>query len=217
MTLAPDTLEHFRGATTLCHCWRITSSSGDKVVRATDHDRQLIFQDEVFQPGLALEASALLRTVGLSPEPLDLSGALNAEGITEADLRAGVWDGAEVQIYRVDWLAPQHGIWLWGGHMTSIEDQGSAFRVQFASGKSALERTMGRVYGRRCDATFGDHRCKVDPGASSQDRCDKRFATCRDVFDNAVNFRGFPHMPGNDAVISGPGDKRDGSSRGIER
>jgi uncharacterized phage protein (TIGR02218 family) len=30
--------------------------------------------------------------------------------------------------------------------------------------------------------------------------CDKRFETCRGGFDNAVNFRGFPHIPGNDFV-----------------
>jgi uncharacterized phage protein (TIGR02218 family) len=30
--------------------------------------------------------------------------------------------------------------------------------------------------------------------------CDKRFETCRDKFDNVVNFRGFPHIPGNDFV-----------------
>lgn len=29
--------------------------------------------------------------------------------------------------------------------------------------------------------------------------CDKRFATCRAKFSNALNFQGFPHMPGNDA------------------
>jgi uncharacterized phage protein (TIGR02218 family) len=34
--------------------------------------------------------------------------------------------------------------------------------------------------------------------------CDKRFATCHDRFDNAVNFRGFPHIPGNDFVIRYP-------------
>ena len=28
--------------------------------------------------------------------------------------------------------------------------------------------------------------------------CDKRLATCRARFSNAVNFHGFPHMPGND-------------------
>lgn len=30
--------------------------------------------------------------------------------------------------------------------------------------------------------------------------CDKHFATCRDQFANSANFRGFPHMPGNDFV-----------------
>lgn len=32
--------------------------------------------------------------------------------------------------------------------------------------------------------------------------CDKRFATCVAKFDNAVNFRGFPHMPGDDFALS---------------
>ena len=32
--------------------------------------------------------------------------------------------------------------------------------------------------------------------------CDKRFATCRDRYANAVNFRGFPHMPGTDWALS---------------
>jgi uncharacterized phage protein (TIGR02218 family) len=34
--------------------------------------------------------------------------------------------------------------------------------------------------------------------------CDKRFATCHDRFNNIVNFRGFPHIPGNDFVIRYP-------------
>jgi uncharacterized phage protein (TIGR02218 family) len=45
--------------------------------------------------------------------------------------------------------------------------------------------------------------------------CDKQLATCRAKFSNAVNFRGFPHMPGNDFVMSSPqaGGTNDGSSR----
>lgn len=31
--------------------------------------------------------------------------------------------------------------------------------------------------------------------------CDKRFVTCRDRFDNALSFRGFPHIPGNDFIM----------------
>jgi uncharacterized phage protein (TIGR02218 family) len=32
--------------------------------------------------------------------------------------------------------------------------------------------------------------------------CDKSFATCKVKFANALNFRGFPHLPGNDAAYS---------------
>ena len=45
--------------------------------------------------------------------------------------------------------------------------------------------------------------------------CDKQFSTCKAKFDNAVNFRGFPYMPGNDAVLSYPVTSQvlDGGSR----
>jgi uncharacterized phage protein (TIGR02218 family) len=32
--------------------------------------------------------------------------------------------------------------------------------------------------------------------------CDKSFATCRDRYGNFKNFRGFPHIPGNDFLVS---------------
>ena len=34
--------------------------------------------------------------------------------------------------------------------------------------------------------------------------CDKTLATCKAKFNNAINFRGMPHMPGNDFVLSYP-------------
>lgn len=42
--------------------------------------------------------------------------------------------------------------------------------------------------------------------------CDRRFSTCKARFANAVNFRGFPHVPGNDYVLRHPrrGDALDG-------
>jgi uncharacterized phage protein (TIGR02218 family) len=42
--------------------------------------------------------------------------------------------------------------------------------------------------------------------------CDERLETCRDRFANVVNFRGFPHIPGQDTVIRYPnrGDANSG-------
>ncbi|WP_373237670.1 DUF2163 domain-containing protein [Cohaesibacter celericrescens] len=49
--------------------------------------------------------------------------------------------------------------------------------------------------------------------------CDKTFATCRNQFGNQLNFRGFPHIPGNDFILSYPeqGLTRDGSAIVVEQ
>jgi uncharacterized phage protein (TIGR02218 family) len=43
--------------------------------------------------------------------------------------------------------------------------------------------------------------------------CDKQFTTCSAKFSNGVNFRGFPHMPGEEAVLRYPnqGDANNGA------
>lgn len=45
--------------------------------------------------------------------------------------------------------------------------------------------------------------------------CDKRRETCRFKFDNLINFRGFPHMPGEDWLMAYPnaGGRHDGGRR----
>lgn len=45
----------------------------------------------------------------------------------------------------------------------------------------------------------------IGDGFTAQAGCDKRFNTCRNKFANGVNFRGFPHLPGNDFIIGGAG------------
>lgn len=46
--------------------------------------------------------------------------------------------------------------------------------------------------------------------------CDKRPATCRVKFSNFLNFRGFPHIPGEDWLASYPvPDRASGGARGV--
>jgi uncharacterized phage protein (TIGR02218 family) len=49
-------------------------------------------------------------------------------------------------------------------------------------------------------------RAAVEPGTVIEVRegCDKLFATCVRRFANAVNFRGEPHVPGNDLLTRYP-------------
>lgn len=46
--------------------------------------------------------------------------------------------------------------------------------------------------------------------------CDKIFRTCKNKFSNQENFRGFPHIPGNDFLVKSPNQNdgtQDGSSQ----
>mgnify|MGYP001126787711 CR=1 FL=1 len=47
--------------------------------------------------------------------------------------------------------------------------------------------------------------------------CDKRFQTCVTRFANAANFRGFPHIPGNDFVVRYPVQGEPGNDGGSLR
>lgn len=195
----------------LCLCWRLVRDDGFALF-LTDHDAPVVWRGEAYTPGAPLEAGRFEQSDGLAPGRAAGGGMLANDAITEEDLAAGLWNGTRVDVFRVDWQAPEHGVHLWAGYLSEITLRAGAFEAELVSLKADLERPVGRVYSRHCDASLGDARC----GLSSVDgqSCDKRFATCRDVFANAQNFRGFPHMPGPDALLAGPASSgNDGSRR----
>lgn len=191
------------GTATTCLAWTITRPDGF-VLRMAEHDRPLSIGGQVFEAGASLEGLEFSVSRSLAPGHASARGALAHDAITEEDLEAGLWDGARLDVIRVDWADPEHVLPLWSGSLTRIRRTGAGFEAELVSLKAAFERPVGRVYTRRCDAALGDARCGVDletfPGAA----CDHRFETCREVFANAANFRGFPHLPGTDVLLAGP-------------
>lgn len=204
------------GATTLAWCWRVERRDG-AVFGFTDHDEALEFDDIVFAPETGFTGSALEGRLGMEAASMEISGLFDSDVIAEDDLRGGLWDQACVQLYRVDWSEPSFRVKIWTGEFGEISHDGFGYRVELNGLSRRLERSIGRIYSRHCDASLGDARCGLDTGSGEFEGavCDKRFATCRDVFANAVNFRGFPFMPGNDVLIASPASEnvRDGGSR----
>lgn len=203
------------GATTTCLCWRLERRDG-LVLGLTEHDRPLVVDGLTYRPGAALEAATFRTGIDLAPGHGAARGALTSAAITDADLAAGLWNGARIDIIRADWQAPEHWVHVWSGQFSEISHGPEGLMAELVSRKAELERPLGRTYARRCDAVLGDVRCGVDTGdpAHAGKTCDQHFATCRDVFANAENFRGFPHMPGTDFILSGPAaNGRDGGRR----
>ena len=191
------------GSATTCLCWRLERADGFGLA-VTEHDRALDVDGTLYQPGAALDGASFAKSADLRPGHAAAGGALAHEAITEADLAAGLWDGAHVDVIRADWQRPDLFVNVWSGRLSEVTRGETGFEAQLVSRKAEFERPLGRVYARQCDAVLGDARCGVYVGAFPGIPCDHRFQTCSDVFGNAENFRGFPHLPGADFVLLGP-------------
>uniref|UniRef100_UPI0030EDB170 DUF2163 domain-containing protein n=1 Tax=Yoonia sp. GPGPB17 TaxID=3026147 RepID=UPI0030EDB170 len=91
-----------RGVTHTCHCWLIRRSDGVDL-GFTDHDASLHFAGVTFAPQSGLSARAIANTTGLSVNNTEAFGVLSDDAIAEADILAGRYDGATVQVWLVCW------------------------------------------------------------------------------------------------------------------
>ncbi|ROU02406.1 DUF2163 domain-containing protein [Histidinibacterium lentulum] len=278
------------GATTVCRCWRIDRADGVRL-GFTDHDRDLIFEDVVFRADTGMTARSLSQSTGLSVDNTEALGILSDAAVTEADIAAGRYDGAEVRSWLVNWARPGERELRFRGTLGEIVRGGGAFHAELRGLAEALNQPVGRAYQPVCDAVLGDAACRFDltaPGfrleadvakvegavvsVPDMDRvrgffrhgrlevlggaaaglsemvredgargglrhltlwqalradlkpgdrvrltagCDGQAATCRGKFGNFLNFRGFPHVPGEDwlAAVPRSGEVNDGGRR----
>ncbi len=277
-TVSADLQNHLNsGATTLCWCWKIVRNDG-LVQGFTDHDTDLAFGGVTYEAAAGFTASEVQSSLGLAVDNLTVVGALNSATINESDLAAGLYDDASIEIWRVNWSAPDQRVLMRKGSLGEVRRGRTGFQAEVRGLAHILNQPVGRAFGYSCDADLGDARCTVNlaaitgtgtiAAASGNRRfmvsglesfadgwftggkltftsgansgrameikrhgvsslgvsvelwqamsddvavadafsvtagCDKQFSTCKAKFANAANFRGFPYMPGNDAVIS---------------
>ena len=202
------------GAAMLCHAWVLRRGDG-AVMGFTDHDRDLSVEAVVCRAGSGWTAGAGEGAVGLTAGGLSASGGLDDEAITEGDIATGLYDGARVELWRVDWTRPELRVRLWAGTLARIRRENGALVADLDGPMAGLERVVGRTYGRTCDAVLGDGRCGLSVESIAGRRCDKRWATCSRTFGNGVNFQGFPDIPGDDFIAARPATagRHDGGSR----
>jgi hypothetical protein len=202
------------GAARLCHAWVLKRADGVEL-GFTDHDRDLIVEEVTCRAASGWTGGAADSAVGLSAGSAAVAGGLDDSAITDADVEAGLYDGASVALWRVDWDQPDLRVRVWTATLARIRREGPGFTAELEGPLARLERVVGRTYGRDCDALLGGGRCGVDLAAFPGAVCDKRWATCVGTFANGVNFQGFPDIPGDDFLTAAPleGGRNDGGSR----
>ncbi|WP_422436596.1 DUF2163 domain-containing protein [Loktanella sp. DJP18] len=154
---------HLAGpVTTLATCWSITRRDGARF-RFTDHDRDITFDGEVYLARFGYARTAVTSDAQLAVDNLDVDGFFDDEAITEADMRAGLFDYAEVRLFLVNWADPAMGALRlrrgWLGELMITEN--GMFRSELRGLTQALQQEIGELYSAECRADLGDPRCKV--------------------------------------------------------
>ncbi|AHM04750.1 GTA FAD/FMN-containing dehydrogenase [Roseibacterium elongatum DSM 19469] len=152
------------GATNVARCWTLTRTDGARY-GFTDHDRDLSFDGVTFRAGTGLSAAALSQTTGLSVDNTEAVGALSDAAITEADIKAGRFDGARIEAWMVQWDAPENRVLQFRGFLGEISRAEGAFTAELRGLAEVLNRPQGRVYQRACSAVLGDAACGFDLSA----------------------------------------------------
>ncbi len=149
------------GATRMCRAWRLERRDG-VVLGFTDHDRALVIDGERYEAASGLTAGAIQAGLGLSVDNAEAVGALTSDGITEADIAAGLYDGASVRMWLVDWERTDLRVPLFTGRIGEITRGNGRFEAELRSVVEDLGRPTGRALLAQCDAELGDARCGVD-------------------------------------------------------
>lgn len=167
--LSPGLRAHLEsGSTTICHCWAVKRRDGT-ILGFTDHDGPLEFDDIAFRADTGLSAVALQQATGLSVDNTEALGALCDTAITEEDIEAGRFDGAEVRAWLVNWADVAQRHMQFRGTIGELRRHDGAFAAELRGLTDPLNQPMGRVYQKPCGAVLGDAACGVDlstPGFS---------------------------------------------------
>ncbi|PIE14410.1 MAG: hypothetical protein CSA70_01220 [Rhodobacterales bacterium] len=162
MGVQGELLTHLQtGMTTVCRAWAITRTDG-VTFGFTDHDCGLSFDGITFRADTGLSAMALQQSTGLSVDNTEALGALSDAAVTEEDIEAGRFDGAEVRSWLVNWASPEQRHLQFRGTIGELTRGGGAFQAELRGLSEALNRPLGRVYQKPCTAVLGDAHCGFD-------------------------------------------------------
>jgi len=147
-------------ASTLATCWRLQRRDG-VLVALTTHDRDLEVDGIRYRANGGLTASAVMESGDLAVDNLEVAGVLSSGGLPAADLVQGRFDGARVDIFLVDWRAPEAGsLLIKRGTLGTVTREDGAFRADLRGLSDTLKRSAVEAYSATCRAELGDRRCK---------------------------------------------------------
>lgn len=153
------------GSTTVARCWRFERRDG-YVVTVTTCARDLLIGGEVYRSKEGVNPTSIAQEASAAVTNSDVTGTMAAESVSEAELFAGLWDGAFVSVFEVNYRDLTMGtMQLQSGNIGDVKAGRSAFTAEVRGLTQRLQKVVGRVYTAGCPWVFGDpNTCRKDLG-----------------------------------------------------
>lgn len=161
--ISPELAEHLAGeVTTLATCYRITRVDGIEL-GFTDHDESLTIDSLEYDSISGFTPTTIESKSDMSVDNMEIEGINFPSKITEADLLAGIYDYAEVEIFLVNYEDLNSGKKvLKRGKLGEVILNKQIFRAEIRGLTQHLSLVLGTVYSPTCQAILGDSSCKVN-------------------------------------------------------
>jgi uncharacterized phage protein (TIGR02218 family) len=128
----------------------------------TTHDNDIEFEGVVYR-SRSIDTSAVASKSDTSVDNLDIQVRLLGPDFTEADVRAGVWDGSQIYLRRVNYADLSQGaIKLRRGELGQVTYTASGAQAEFRGLMRRLENIITETYTATCRYDLGDARCGVN-------------------------------------------------------
>lgn len=264
--LPTNLLDHINSdVTTLATCVKITLKSG-KIITLTDSNRNITIDRIIYNSSNGFSSSSIIMSNDLDIDNFDITMVIDSNYISEQDIIAGLYDHSYIEIFMVNYEAPDMGaIDITQGYFGEIKIINGKFTVEVRGLTYKFNKLIGELYSPNCRTKFGDKRCKIDRNKYSKNGvveevtsyysfydsrrgenigyfdfgivefnelgfryeikdfvnkklefylpfdksikagdkyiitpgCDKTVNMCKNKYNNIINFRGEPHIPGN--------------------
>lgn len=156
--------------TSLALLWRIVRTDGVEF-HFTTHDEDIEFPlgspSNTYKSTGGFDQSAISNQAGLNVDDVEAIAWLSDDSITIEDLRAGLFDGAEVYLSAVNYKNLSLGQVMlrrgWLGECLATPE--GRFKTELRGFTQLLQEPQGQVYSPECRADLGDSRCGVNLAA----------------------------------------------------
>lgn len=152
------------GRTSLCYLTKMRLKDGTTLAFTT-LDAPLTYTDGpdgpiLYSPIRSMEMSQQAMSASLAVDNLIGRGLIQADGITEQQIRAGIFDHARFWIYKVNFLDLSDGHYIWAsGRTGETTFSENGFQVELRSKTQQLKQPISEAYELTCTVEYGSPPC----------------------------------------------------------